>query len=67
MAVIYLRHPIHGAKVATMDLEAEYDEQNGWERFEPGQDTQTENVFQRRRGRLRQVKNDDGYSAGNNL
>lgn len=34
MAVIYLRHPQHGVKVATMDLEADHDEQNGWERFE---------------------------------
>ena len=34
MAVIYLRHPIHGVKVARMDLEAEYDESNGWERFD---------------------------------
>jgi hypothetical protein len=33
MAVIYLKHPIHGAKVATMDMEAEYDEQNGWVRY----------------------------------
>jgi hypothetical protein len=33
MAVIYMTHPIHGAKVATMDLEAEYDEQNGWTRY----------------------------------
>ena len=30
---IYLRHPIHGAKVATMDLEAEFDEKNGWVRY----------------------------------
>lgn len=35
MAVIYLKHPIHGAKVATIDLEAEYDEQNGWVRYNP--------------------------------
>ena len=35
MANIYLKHPIHGAKVATMDLEAEYDEQNGWVRYNP--------------------------------
>lgn len=35
MAVIYLRHPIHGAKVASLDLEAEYDIQNGWEEFDP--------------------------------
>lgn len=34
MALIYLKHPDHGTKVATMDLEAEHDEQNGWERYE---------------------------------
>ena len=28
-----MKHPIHGAKVATMELEAEYDEQNGWIRY----------------------------------
>jgi len=33
MAVIYMSHPIHGAKVATMELEAEHDEQNGWVRY----------------------------------
>lgn len=30
---IYLRHAVHGNKIATMDLEAEADEQNGWERY----------------------------------
>lgn len=30
---IYLRHPEHGTKVATMELEAENDEQNGWVRY----------------------------------
>jgi shikimate 5-dehydrogenase len=30
---IYLRHPVHGTKVATMDLEAQFDEQNGWKRY----------------------------------
>lgn len=35
MSMIYLRHPNHGTKVATMSLEAEYDEQNGWERYNP--------------------------------
>lgn len=35
MAVIYLRHPIHGAKVASLDLEAEYDMMHGWEPFDP--------------------------------
>lgn len=33
--MIYLRHPVHGTKVATMELEAEADEQNGWKRFNP--------------------------------
>jgi hypothetical protein len=33
--IIYLTHPEHGAKVATMDLEAEMDERNGWTRYNP--------------------------------
>ena len=33
--IIYLEHPVHGAKVATMDLEAEADEKNGWTRYNP--------------------------------
>jgi len=32
---ITLVHPIHGAKIATMDIEAEADEQNGWVRYNP--------------------------------
>lgn len=35
MAQIYLKHPVHGAKIATLELEAEYDEQNGWVRYDP--------------------------------
>ena len=35
MAVIYLTHPLHGAKVATMELEAVADEKNGWTRYNP--------------------------------
>lgn len=27
---IYLKHPIHGAKVATMEAEVEADVKNGW-------------------------------------
>ena len=37
MPLIYLRHPRHGVKIATMDLEADYDEQNGWERYNPNE------------------------------
>lgn len=33
MAVIYMKHPVHGAKVATMELEAIADEANGWVRY----------------------------------
>jgi hypothetical protein len=31
--VIYLRHPNHGTKVAVSEMEAAYDESNGWRRF----------------------------------
>lgn len=33
MSVIYMSHPVHGAKVATMELEAVADEKNGWVRY----------------------------------
>jgi hypothetical protein len=33
--IIYLKHPLHGQKVATSDTEAEYDETNGWVRYNP--------------------------------
>lgn len=54
MAVIYLKHPQHGAKVAISDMEAMFDEQNGWERYDPdepqaSQDTPTVNAFRTRR------------------
>lgn len=35
MPVIYMKHPIHGTKVATMDLEADEDEKSGWVRYNP--------------------------------
>ena len=37
MAVIYLKHPVHGAKVACSDMEAEYDMNQGWEPFDPNE------------------------------
>jgi hypothetical protein len=40
--IIYLSHPVHGAKVATMDLEAEADEKNGWTRYNPDTLSETE-------------------------
>ena len=44
MAVIYLTHPVHGAKVATMDMEADFDEQNGWTRYNPDTPSTVEEV-----------------------
>lgn len=35
MAVIYLVHDVHGAKVAISEEEARYDEEFGWERYYP--------------------------------
>ena len=35
MAVIYLRHYRHGAKVAISEHEANYDEMFGWDRYDP--------------------------------
>jgi len=35
MAIIYLKHPVHGIKIASLEMEAEQDEQNGWLRYNP--------------------------------
>ena len=35
MPVIYMSHEVHGAKIATMELEALEDEKNGWIRYNP--------------------------------
>ena len=35
MAVIYLVHEVYGAKVAISEEEAIYDEDFGWERYNP--------------------------------
>jgi hypothetical protein len=32
---IYLQHPVHGRKIASMEAEATFDEQNGWVRYNP--------------------------------
>ena len=44
MPLIYLEHPIHGTKIATMDLEVENDEQNGWVRCTPDTPSISEEV-----------------------
>lgn len=55
MPIIYMRHPIHGSKVATMEAEAEYDERNGWEAYDPLQlqDEPVNSLVPVRRGRPR--------------
>ena len=59
--IIYLTHPIHGAKVATMDLEAEADEKNGWTRYNPDTPSEPEaapvNVLEVKR--RRKVNNEE--------
>jgi hypothetical protein len=42
--IMYLEHPVHGAKVATMDLEAEMDEKNGWTRYNPDTPSDSEDA-----------------------
>ncbi len=32
---IYLKHPVHGTKVAISDSEAEYDALSGWVKYDP--------------------------------
>jgi hypothetical protein len=44
MSAIYLRHPIHGTKVACAEQEASYDEKNGWVRFDPSVPVEPEAV-----------------------
>jgi hypothetical protein len=49
---IYLQHPLHGQKVATSDMEAEYDETNGWVRYNPdtpSAEPEAVNTLKRRR------------------
>lgn len=35
MPVIYLKHPIHGSKVAISEFEVEHDKALGWEVYDP--------------------------------
>ncbi len=59
MAVIYLMHPKHGVKIASMEMEAQHDESHGWVRFDPDEQLpdapEEANVMiePRRRGRPR--------------
>jgi len=52
---IYLRHSVHGTKVAISEAEVEADEKNGWARYNPDTPTEAAPVVNelaaRRRGR----------------
>lgn len=41
---IYLKHPIHGTKVAISDIEAECDVENGWTIYNPSMPSIVEEV-----------------------
>jgi hypothetical protein len=60
--MIYLQHPIHGNKVATMELEAQFDEQHGWSRYNlddtPVQ-TEIVNELVVKRGRPRKIEREE--------
>jgi len=54
MPIIYMSHPVHGAKIASMELEAVADEQNGWTRYTldtPDVEEAAPQEVKRRRGR----------------
>lgn len=66
MPIIYLQHPTHGVKVATMEEEAIYDEEYGWVRYNPaapapapGQEL-ANGMSRRRRPRAVKENEDDG-------
>jgi hypothetical protein len=66
---IYLKHPVHGAKIATMELEAEYDEQNGWKRYNPDTPSDSEdaapvNVLGTKRKYTRRIEVVEGATEG---
>jgi hypothetical protein len=65
MPIIYLRHPRHGEKVAISDLEAEYDEQNGWTRYTLGDEAVDSAQLNQlaRRGRRRKETVDGDISG----
>ena len=33
----YLRHPVHGTKIAISEMELEMDYENGWEEYDPSE------------------------------
>jgi len=48
MPLIYLKHPKHGTKIATIEMEAVYDEKNGWVRYTPDTPAEAEEAVNTR-------------------
>ena len=44
MPIIYLKHPVHGTKIANMEAEAEADVANGWVVYNPSKQRVTQPV-----------------------
>lgn len=41
---IYLKHPVHGTKIATLEMEAVFDEEHGWVRYNPKEPEKAEEL-----------------------
>jgi len=64
---IYLKHPVHGTKVAISDIEAEYDVENGWTIYNPSTPSIDEEAFNTlavKRKYTRKVVNTEAESQG---
>ena len=64
MAVIYMKHPLHGAKVVTLEMEAEYDERNGWVRYNPDTPSDSEEVASENTLRLKRKRKVESVTEG---
>ena len=51
--VIYLKHAVHGTKVATSEQEAQADIKSGWNEYDPNKKEDDVSVNQLKRGRPR--------------
>lgn len=63
MTLIYLQHPRHGVKIASLDAEAEHDEQHGWVRFDPNAQNETVGVSENSLVRKRKRADDVGAKS----
>jgi hypothetical protein len=64
MPVIYMSHPVHGAKVATMELEAVADEKNGWVRYTLDTPVEAAPVVNALEGKSRRTRSPEVVAQG---